>query len=157
MTRVFGRGELKRAVLEVVADIGPAHGYAVLDELRQRVGGQWRPSPGAVYPALLALQDAGLIAAVADRDDRAYRATARGLDQLIDQPRVVHAVAARLASHPPDPRLGDMVDHFAAAAPHRRQRLDPAVQAAVRSVLEHASSELEALIESPPQGASRDG
>lgn len=149
MTRVFGRGELKRAALEVIADIGPAHGYAVLDALRDRVGGQWRPSPGAVYPALLALEDAGLITVVAGRNDRAYRATTSGLKQLKDRPLVIDAVAARFALQPPEPTLGDLVDRFAATVPHRRHSLDPTAQASVHAVLDHASSQLEALTESP--------
>jgi DNA-binding PadR family transcriptional regulator len=59
MGRVFQRGELKQAVLVVLADLGEAHGYAIMGELESRVGGGWKPSPGAIYPAILALVETG--------------------------------------------------------------------------------------------------
>jgi DNA-binding PadR family transcriptional regulator len=36
-------------------------------ELKDRVGGGWKPSPGAIYPALLALVETGHVR-TADRD-----------------------------------------------------------------------------------------
>ena len=62
MTRLFGRGELKQALLHVAADLGPTNGYAIMHGLAERVGGSWQPSPGAIYPALNLLEDEGLIA-----------------------------------------------------------------------------------------------
>ena len=45
----------------MIASLGEGHGYAIMQELQRRVGSQWRPSPGAIYPALVALEEAGLI------------------------------------------------------------------------------------------------
>jgi DNA-binding PadR family transcriptional regulator len=39
------------------------HGYEMIQELEQRTGGIWRPSPGSVYPTLQLLEDEGLIVA----------------------------------------------------------------------------------------------
>jgi DNA-binding PadR family transcriptional regulator len=39
------------------------HGYEMIQELEQRTGGIWRPSPGSVYPTLQLLEDEGLIQA----------------------------------------------------------------------------------------------
>ena len=61
MSRVFRRGELKQAIIVVLADLGDAHGYAIMSELESRVGGGWKPSPGAIYPALLALVETGYL------------------------------------------------------------------------------------------------
>ena len=36
-------------------------------ELKERVGGGWKPSPGAIYPALIALVETGHVQTV-DRD-----------------------------------------------------------------------------------------
>ena len=78
MTRVFDRGELKRVLLAVVESLGEGHGYAIMQELQRRVGGNWRASPGAIYPALVALEGEGLISG-SNRDGlRVYRATAQG-------------------------------------------------------------------------------
>jgi DNA-binding PadR family transcriptional regulator len=37
------------------------HGYQVIQELSERSGGMWRPSPGSVYPTLQLLEDEGLV------------------------------------------------------------------------------------------------
>jgi len=37
------------------------HGYEMIQEISDRSGGLWRPSPGSVYPTLQLLVDEGLI------------------------------------------------------------------------------------------------
>lgn len=37
------------------------HGYQIIRELAERTDGRWRPSAGAVYPALSLLADEGLV------------------------------------------------------------------------------------------------
>ena len=37
------------------------HGYEIIQELAERSGGVWRPSPGSVYPTLQLLEDEDLI------------------------------------------------------------------------------------------------
>jgi DNA-binding PadR family transcriptional regulator len=37
------------------------HGYEMIQEISERSGGLWRPSPGSVYPTLQLLVDEGLI------------------------------------------------------------------------------------------------
>lgn len=44
------------------------HGYELINELEARSHGRWRPSPGAVYPALHKLEHHGLITASDDDD-----------------------------------------------------------------------------------------
>jgi len=39
----------------------PMHGYEMIQEISQRSGGWWRPSPGSVYPTLQMLADEGLV------------------------------------------------------------------------------------------------
>src|SRR3954454_9586109 len=78
MGRIFKRGELKEAIVAVLAALGEAHGYAIMGELRARIGGGWKPSPGAIYPAILALQDDGFVAAAERDGTRVYRLTEEG-------------------------------------------------------------------------------
>src|SRR5918999_6284264 len=74
----FRRGELKEAIVLVLDSLGEAHGYAIMAELKDRVGGGWKPSPGAIYPALLALVETGHVQ-TADRDgSRMYSLTPAG-------------------------------------------------------------------------------
>ncbi len=82
MTRIFNRGELKQVLLTIVASLGEGHGYAIMQELQQRVGHDWRPSPGAIYPALLALEESGLIESAEKDGLRAYRPTEQGRQAL---------------------------------------------------------------------------
>ncbi len=37
------------------------HGYQIMQELEDRAGGAWQPSPGSIYPTLQQLSDEGLV------------------------------------------------------------------------------------------------
>ena len=37
------------------------HGYQIMQEMEDRSGGGWQPSPGSIYPTLQLLADEGLI------------------------------------------------------------------------------------------------
>lgn len=37
------------------------HGYQIIQEIGERSGGAWRPSPGSVYPTVSQLADEGLV------------------------------------------------------------------------------------------------
>jgi DNA-binding PadR family transcriptional regulator len=56
------RGDVRAAALALLAE-QPMNGYQIIQEIGERSGGVWRPSPGSVYPALQQLQDEGLIQA----------------------------------------------------------------------------------------------
>ena len=56
------RGDVRAALLALLAE-EPRNGYQLIQEIEERSGGEWRPSPGAVYPALQQLTDEGLIEA----------------------------------------------------------------------------------------------
>lgn len=60
-----GRGDIRNAVLMLLQE-QPMHGYQLIQEIAQRSGNRWTPSPGAIYPALSFLEDEGLIAIEAD-------------------------------------------------------------------------------------------
>ena len=60
------RGDVRAAVLLLLAE-EPRNGYQLMQEIEERSAGNWRPSPGSVYPILSQLEDEGLIRAV-DRD-----------------------------------------------------------------------------------------
>jgi DNA-binding PadR family transcriptional regulator len=58
--RRTSRGDIRLAVLALVAE-QPRHGYEIIQEIAERTGGAWRPSPGSVYPTLSQLEDEGLV------------------------------------------------------------------------------------------------
>ena len=78
--RGFGRarrGDVRLALLRLLAE-EPRNGYQLMQEIEERSGGVWRPSPGSVYPALSQLEDEGLVQ-VEERDGRrAYALTDAG-------------------------------------------------------------------------------
>jgi DNA-binding PadR family transcriptional regulator len=72
------RGDVRAAALALLAG-QPMNGYQIIQEIGERSGGVWRPSPGSIYPALQQLEDEGLIAAeAADGGRRAYQLTDDG-------------------------------------------------------------------------------
>lgn len=125
MTRLFGRGELKAALLHVVADLGPTNGYSIMHGLAERVGGSWQPSPGAVYPALLALEDGGLLAGRDHDGTRRYELTPTGRAAVAAEPDVLEDVAGRARRAPaPAATVGAVLDRLATTAPCRALRID---------------------------------
>jgi DNA-binding PadR family transcriptional regulator len=72
-----GRGDVRAAILALLAE-EPMHGYQIITELTERSGGEWRPSPGSVYPTLQALEDQGLVTADKSEGRRVFRLTPEG-------------------------------------------------------------------------------
>ncbi|MHC2186945.1 DNA-binding PadR family transcriptional regulator [Rathayibacter agropyri] len=78
-----GRGDVRAAVLALLAE-QPMHGYQIIHEIEQRSGGDWKPSPGSVYPTLQLLADEGLIAADEQNGRKTYSLTDAGRAQVAD-------------------------------------------------------------------------
>lgn len=91
------RGHLDVMLLAIVSD-GPIHGYAALEELKQRSGGVFELPEGTVYPALHRLESAGLLASRWSKDSgrrrRVYDITKRGEAALEAQRRDFTALVA---------------------------------------------------------------
>jgi len=71
------RGHVRTSILALLGE-GPLNGYQIMQTLADRTGGAWRPSPGAVYPALNQLEDEGLIEAFDNEGQKAFRLTEAG-------------------------------------------------------------------------------
>ena len=75
-----GRGRrpnVRAALLALLAE-RPMHGYEMIQELEQRTGGMWRPSPGSVYPTLQLLEDEGVITSTTDGGRKSFTLTQAG-------------------------------------------------------------------------------
>ena len=72
-----GRPNVRAAVLALLLE-RPMHGYEMIQEIDNRTGGIWRPSPGSIYPTLQLLEDEGLIEAEATGGRKRYTLTADG-------------------------------------------------------------------------------
>jgi DNA-binding PadR family transcriptional regulator len=71
------RGDVRAAILALLAE-GPRNGYQIIQEIADRSGGAWQPSPGAVYPALQQLADEGLVRAEESEGRRTFHLTEAG-------------------------------------------------------------------------------
>jgi PadR family transcriptional regulator PadR len=84
------RGYLDPVILAVLTD-GPLHGYAVIEELKARSGGELDLPEGTVYPALHRLERRGLLSSAwtkaEGRRRRIYRLTASGRRELASRTR----------------------------------------------------------------------
>jgi DNA-binding PadR family transcriptional regulator len=96
---------------------GPAHGYAVIQEIHRRSGGAFDLPEGTVYPVLHRLEQKGLLGsrwtrAESGRERRVYALTRSGRRALADQRAVWQRFAAAIGG-----LFGDAGD--AAAEPGR--------------------------------------
>lgn len=84
------RGYLDPLILAVLAE-GALHGYAVIEELKLRSGGELDLPEGTVYPALHRLERRGLLRSgwttAEGRRRRVYRLTASGRRELASRTR----------------------------------------------------------------------
>jgi DNA-binding PadR family transcriptional regulator len=147
VTRLFRRGELKAALLDALEAAGPSNGYAVMQTLAEEIGESWQPSPGAVYPALLALEDAGLVRAGDQNGSHVYELTAAGRQAAANISGTLDAVAKRARTAPPAPStLGSVLDTFVTSVKGRQRRLDDNTERAVTAILDGARNNIERLI-----------
>jgi DNA-binding PadR family transcriptional regulator len=58
----------------------------MIQELEERTGGVWRPSPGAIYPALALLEDQGLVTATESDGKRRFAITDAGRADVPERP-----------------------------------------------------------------------
>ena len=70
------KGQLDLLLLAILAD-APAHGYALVAQLRERSGGEFTAGEGAVYPVLYKLAADGLIASAWETSDGRRRCVYR--------------------------------------------------------------------------------
>ena len=79
------KGHLDLLLLAILEE-GPAHGYAVIETLRQRSGGTFDLPEGTIYPALHRLEKQSLLSSdwteESGRRKRVYKLTPKGKQAL---------------------------------------------------------------------------
>jgi len=84
------RGDVRGAILALLAE-EPMHGYQIIQEIGRRSDGVWRPSPGAVYPALNQLEDEGLVRMSEEGGRKVFHLTQTGQAYVESHPDEVNA------------------------------------------------------------------
>lgn len=109
------RGDVRAAILSVLQDTD-LNGYQVIQEIQERSGGAWKPSPGSVYPTLQQLEDEGLVVAAAPEGRRTFRLTEEGqryaeehADELAAPWRAFSDAAEESDEHELKPLVGQLM------------------------------------------------
>lgn len=84
------RGNVRAAILALLTE-EPRNGYQVIQAIHERSGGAWKPSPGAVYPALSQLADEGLIRGEEGEGRKTFHLTDAGRAYVAEHPDEVAA------------------------------------------------------------------
>ena len=94
--RFFESGDLRLVLLRLIAE-RPRHGYELMEEIEQRLGGSYRPSPGTIYPTLTLLEELGQVAVQATEGARKlYGITGEGQRVLDAQKPEADRLVARM-------------------------------------------------------------
>lgn len=97
-SRMFGSGELRLALLSLIAE-ETRHGYELIKAVEELTDGAYAPSPGAVYPTLNLMVDEGVIQeAESDGARKNFAVTKEGQSELDERADEVEALLAKLAS-----------------------------------------------------------
>lgn len=102
------RGDVRAAILDVLAG-DEMNGYQLIQEIADRTGGAWKPSPGSVYPTVQQLEDEGLVEGRDVEGRRLLRLTDEGRRYVEDHPDEMAATWAPFEREPedePDEREG---------------------------------------------------
>ena len=131
--------------MAILAAVGETHGYGIMGELKDRVGGGWKPSPGAIYPALIALVESGHVETT-DRDGtRIYRLTPDGRSAAawVRSDGRWASLTARAEDKDERSTVGPLLDAFSATSPHRRKLAGTTQRTEIQQILARASDEIE--------------
>ncbi|MEU2112587.1 PadR family transcriptional regulator [Streptomyces sp. NPDC019507] len=88
------RGDVRASILALLKD-RPMHGYEMIQEIGERSGGAWKPSPGSVYPTLQLLEDEGLITSESDGGKKLFTLTDTGRTEAESVPEAPWEEAGR--------------------------------------------------------------
>jgi len=115
--RRAGRGDVRSAVL-LLLDDGARNGYQLIQDIAERTGGRWRPSPGSIYPSLAQLHDEGLVAESEGEGGRTFELTEAGRADVAARREELAAVFDTGADSADEPaaQLHDLLGQVAAAA-----------------------------------------
>lgn len=90
------RGDVRSAILDVLRTATEGgdqlNGYQVIQQIGERSGGAWKPSPGSVYPTIQLLHDEGLLETDDEMGRKSLRLTALGATHVTERADELAAV-----------------------------------------------------------------
>jgi DNA-binding PadR family transcriptional regulator len=109
------RGDVRATILALLTE-GPRTGYQIMADIEERSRGAWRPSPGAVYPALQLLADEGLIIGEEAGGRRTFSLTEAGREYVENNPEMARGAWEAMADADAGGGPGDVPRLFGQAA-----------------------------------------
>jgi DNA-binding PadR family transcriptional regulator len=146
------RGDVRTAILLVLAD-QPMHGYQIMQAIRDRTGGAWRASPGAVYPTIAQLEDEGLVTTQEEGGRRLVTLTPEGRSYVEERSARLGNPFADYADRPSRPDLRDPMQELQAAARQIVNSGSTAQLKAAADVLAQARRSLYLILAGEPEDA----
>ncbi|HEY8286625.1 MAG TPA: PadR family transcriptional regulator [Chloroflexota bacterium] len=152
--RVFGRGDMKYLLLELLME-RPKHGYEMIKELESRFSGFYSPSPGTVYPTLQMLEDRGYVRSNSEDGKRVYSITDDGRAYLASHREEKHSRHWSHENFIPSSEMRsfgkDVLDFGRAVVQAARSsNNDPQRLARLRAVVDSARREIYSILAEPP-------
>ena len=93
--RVFDQGDLRFVILALIAE-KPRHGYELMKEIEDKLGGAYSPSPGIIYPTLTMLEELGYATVSESDGKKLYTVTEEGRQTLAANKPIVDAIFQRM-------------------------------------------------------------
>jgi DNA-binding PadR family transcriptional regulator len=144
------RGEVRYLVLSAIAD-QPRHGYEIIQTIEERSRGQYRPSPGVVYPTLQMLEELGHVRVIESEGRKSYAINEAGRRDLEANEDAVRDFYERFEDEPWEhyaedfgemiKRVGRLLRAFKRGS--RRGHMSPEVMAKIREALDEALAKIE--------------
>ena len=147
--RLFDSGALRLVTLGLI-DEAPRHGYEIIKALKSHFQGAYSPSPGAIYPILQALLEAGLVTSQAFGPRRRFSITPAGRAYLEEHRVELDRIKAQLeeaAAPIGQSALGEAIGELRAALFEKMRGggLSPERAEKLRELLKRAKEEIERI------------
>lgn len=151
--RFFEHGGLKLIVLALIGE-KPRHGYEIIKEIEDKVGGAYSPSPGVVYPTLTLLEETGQIeVASSEGGKKLYAITIEGRAALEANRAQIEAMMGRMSEAARDrdphrdPRIMRAIENLRTALHFKLSsgRLGDEQVSALTRLLDETVAKIEAL------------
>jgi len=157
------KGDVRAAILDLLAEGGQWNGYQLIQEIAGRTSGVWRPSAGSVYPALQQLEDEELIAPEGEGRRRMYALTDKGREYAEQHADELNGSWDAVAGMTDDDavELGNMIRQVMMAVMEVRRAGSPDQLAQARAVLAQARRAMYRILADdepagPPAGTATD-
>ncbi|CAN5359298.1 hypothetical protein BH09PSE5_BH09PSE5_45910 [soil metagenome] len=160
--RIFAQGDLRLVVLELIS-ASPRHGYDIIKAIEEMFGGQYAPSPGAIYPTLTLLEEQDFLtsATAEGTGKKLYTITEAGRQHLAENRAVVDGVMSRMrmaaramAGEAPPEAVSQAMHTLKHALMFRRGAWNEAEMLRVAKIIEDAAN---AIVQAPAAGSQPSG